>query len=131
MEQSEVSFPTFAQQLRWLMTWAEQLGGRALTLREIAQGVGLSVQALQNLLSGATPDPRLNTVRGLCQFFQVSLDYFGCSTEAETQAYLAQRALTVGPRTLQSIAHQSQTLNPRAQENVLLILRWIEASHPS
>jgi transcriptional regulator with XRE-family HTH domain len=131
MEQSEVSFPTFAQQLRWLMTWAEQLGGRALTLREIAQGAGLSVQALQNLLSATTPDPRFNTVRGLCQFFQVSLDYFGCSTEAEAQAYLAQRALTVGPLTLQSIAHQSQTLNPRAQENVLLILRWIEASHPS
>ena len=116
------------QQIYLLIEWAKKHQAKSYSLREIAHAAGLSVQGLTNILDGTTPDPRLEPIRNLCHFFQVSLDYLSCRTEAECRAYLMRRLIERGTPTLQQIATESQQLSPRGRDNVMVVLRWLEIS---
>ncbi|MBA3870397.1 MAG: helix-turn-helix transcriptional regulator [Anaerolineae bacterium] len=116
------------QQIHFLIEWAKENQAKSYSLRKIAQAAGLSTQGLTNILDGVTPDPRLEPIRNLCHFFQVSLDYLSCRTEAECRAYLMRRLIERGPPTLQQIATESQQLSPRGRDNVMVVLRWLEIS---
>lgn len=115
------------QQLQLLMSSVLANHDQCSSLHEIAQATGLSVQALAKLLNGQTRDPRLDTLRRLCQFYGISLDYFASETEAECQAYLNRRQLETAPILVQEIARQTQALSARSQDNLQIILRWLEA----
>ncbi len=117
-----------AQQIRLLLEWSEQQQHH--TLREVAQAAGISTQALANILDGEAPDPRLNTLRGLCDFFQISLDYFACRTKEACQTYLARRTIQQSSPTILQITRASQQLSPRGQANVLVILQWLNSKQP-
>lgn len=118
---------TIAQQIRLLLEWSERRQHH--TLREVAQAVGISTQALTNILDGEAPDPRLSTLRAICNFFQVSLDYFACLTQEACQNYLTLRPNQSNSPTIQQITHASQQLSPRGQANVLVILQWLNSEH--
>lgn len=118
-----------ARQIQLLIGWSELRRPQHYTLREIAQAAGISTQALTNILDGKASDPRLTTLRNLCRFFQVSLDYFGGQTEIDCRAYLARRAVELGTSALQQITLTSHQLSPRGQDNVLVILQWFEIKH--
>ncbi len=127
---SDVDQPqlTIGQQIHVLLEWTKEHRSRAFSLREVAAAAGISTQALSNILDGTTPDPRLNTLRNLCQLFQISLDYFSCQTEVACRDYLAQRLVDTGTPTVQQITSASEQLSSRARDNVLLVLQWLELS---
>lgn len=118
---------TVAQQIRLLLDCSERR--RHHTLREVAHAAGISTQALGNILDGEAADPRLNTLRGLCDYFQISLDYFACLTHEACLNYLALRPIQQGSPTIQQITRASQQLSPRGRDNVLVILQWLNTDH--
>ncbi len=118
---------TTTQQLQLLLNSVPPGHDRPSNLSEIAQTVGLSVQTLAKLVSGQTADPRLDTLRRLCQYYRVSLDYFSGQTLTECQAYLNQQRLAAASSVIHEIARQTDSLSQRSQGNIQLILRWLEA----
>lgn len=56
----------------------------------LAEATGSSLQTIANLISGKTPAPRLQTVRGICEAFNITLDYFMCDTPDACLSYLCQ-----------------------------------------
>jgi transcriptional regulator with XRE-family HTH domain len=127
MPQTSDQHISVAQQIRLLLEWSEQQ--RHHTLREVAQAAGISTQALANILEGEAPDPRLNTLRGLSDFFQISLDYFACRTQEACQIYLARRSIQESSPTIRQITRASKQLSPRGQANILVILQWLNTEH--
>ena len=85
------------------------------SLAALAHATELSEQSLRYLLEGRTQYPRLNTVRRLCRFYDISLDYFGCETEAECRAYLAQLAAQRASPLVREIDQTAETLTPSAK----------------
>jgi len=119
---------SIGQQIHLLIEWSKEHQGKSYSIREIARAADLSTQGLTNILDGTTPDPRVEPLRNLCRFFQVSLDYLGCRTESECHSYLMQRLIEYGTPILQQIAVESQQLSPRGRDNVMVVLQWLEMS---
>ncbi len=119
---------SIGQQIHLLMEWAKAHQGKSYSFREIARAADLSTQGLTNILDGTTPDPRLEPLRNLCHFFQVSLDYLNCRTESDCRTYLMRRLIEYGTPILQQIAVESQQLSPRGRDNVMVVLQWLEMS---
>lgn len=120
----------FQQQFRILIDALPDPQGRTYSMSTIARMTELSEQALLYLLEGRSQNPRLDTLRRISRFFQISLDYFDNETEAECQAYLA-RHLTTSSYLLHDIAHESAALTPKGQSNALAVLEWIRRAVPS
>lgn len=116
----------FQEQFRLLLETQRDPQGQPYSLAAVAKAVGLSEQALAYLLDGRSQQPRLDTLRRLCRFFQISLDYFQCETAAACRAFLAQQSPT-----LTAVAHESETLSSGGQHNVLSILEWLRRARPS
>lgn len=115
------------RQLQLLLSTVLADDDRSYSLHEIAQATGLSVQTLAKLVNGQTHDPRLDTLRRLCQFYGISLDYFAGETEAECQLYLDRQQFVAAPALVQEIAWQVKALSARSQDNLQIILHWLEA----
>lgn len=120
----------FQQQFRILLDTLRDPQGQPYTLSAIARTTELSEQSLAYLLEGRSQNPRLDTLRRLCNFYHISLDYFDCETEADCQAYLI-RQLSVSSILLHDIAEEAAALTPKAQRNVLAILEWIRRARQS
>lgn len=112
----------FQEQLRILIEFMPAPDGLPYTLAAIAQATELSEQSLRFLLEGRTEYPRLNTARGLCRFYDISLDYFGFETEAECRAYLARLAAQRASSLVREIDQTAETLTPSAKRRVLGLL---------
>ena len=93
--------------------------GQPHSLAAIARATELSEQSLHYLLEGRTEFPRLNTARRLCRFYDISLDYFGCETEADCRAYLAQLASQRASPLVREINQTAETLTPSAKRRAL------------
>ena len=113
---------SFQDQFRILIDAVRSPDGRPYTLAAIAQGAGISVQNLSYLADGTTPHPRLDTLRRLCRFYDISLDYFGCETEVECRNFLMQRAAHRASPVVREIDKESETLSLSAKRNVLRLL---------
>src|SRR5512145_348325 len=107
---------TTTQQLQLLLSQIIAGQHQPCSLHEIAAATGLSVQTLAKLVNGQTQEPRLDTLRRLCQFYGISLDYFAGESAAACQAYLRQQRLTTAAEVIQEIAHQTQHLSQRSQD---------------
>ena len=112
---------TVAEQFRILLEWSSS----PQSLRSVAQATGLTPQALAKLLAGHAANPRLQTLRALCGYYGIALDYFDCATIADCQAYLY-AARCNGSPLLSRIESDLQTLSPRGQRNVLVVLEWMQ-----
>ncbi|MEO1439205.1 MAG: helix-turn-helix transcriptional regulator [Chloroflexota bacterium] len=96
------------------------------SFRELASQTGLSDQTWDNLLSGKSANPRLSTLRKLCLYFEVSLDFFAYQTEAETQAYLYQTRLRGKSLYIAKIESAANALSQTGQYNVLALMEWMQ-----
>lgn len=119
------------QQLQLLLKSIPPNRGQPCSLAEIARSTGLSVQALAKLANGQTCDPRLDTLRRLCRFYGISLDYFAGDTIAECQLYLRQQRIATAPALIQEIMRQAKDMSAHNQDNLRIILRWLEAAQPA
>ncbi|MBZ0275480.1 MAG: helix-turn-helix transcriptional regulator, partial [Anaerolineae bacterium] len=127
---SESPAITTTQQLQLLLRSILTHRDQPCSLAEIARSTGLSVQALAKLANGQTCDPRLDTLRRLCRFYGISLDYFAGDTIAECQLYLRQQRIATAPALIQEIMRQAKDMSARSQDNLQIILRWLEATQP-
>ena len=118
----------FSRQLEVLMELRESIDRPPHTPADVARATGISLQTLLNLLNGRSNSPRLTTARQLCTCFEITLDYFGCTTIEECQNYLMQRWLTEAPEPVRSIADVAGGISPRGQRNILSIMEWLRRS---
>ena len=95
------------------------------SLSELAEATGLSDQTWANLLQGKSTNPRLNTLLALCQYFDVSLDYFACTSEDACRTYLYAHRLRDRSPHISDIEAAASRLSPRGQRNVLAMMEWM------
>jgi transcriptional regulator with XRE-family HTH domain len=113
---------SFQEQFRILIDAMPAPDGHPYSVAAIAKATELSEQSLFYLLEGKRQYPRLNTVRQLCRFYSISLDYFDCVTEADCRAFLVQHASQNASPIIHEIDKQSNTLTPLGKRNVLRLL---------
>ncbi len=113
---------TFQDQLRILMEAVPAPDGRPYSLAAIAKASGLSQQNLSSLLEGHIQQPRLDTLRRLCRFYDISLDYFGSETENDCRAFFAQRAAEEALPIVLEIERETQSLTLAGKRNILRLL---------
>lgn len=113
---------SFQEQFRILVETLTAPDGTPYKLATIAQAVDVSEQSLAYLLDGRTQYPRLETLRRLCRFYDISLDYFSCETEPECRAFLVQHAAQRASPIVHQIDKESETLTPSAKSSVLRLL---------
>ena len=110
------------EQFRILLETFPAPDGHPYSLAVIARATKLSEQSLANLLDGSTQNPRLDTLRRLCRFYDISLDYFDCQTDAECRNFLAQYAAQRASPMVREIDTESETLTPSSKRSVLRLL---------
>ena len=120
----------FSQQLEILMELRKSIEKPPYTPADVARATGISLQTLLNLLDGKSSSPRLATARQLCDCFEITLDYFGCTTIEECQTYLMQHWLADASEPVRSIADAAGGISPRGQRNILSIIEWLRRSTP-
>jgi transcriptional regulator with XRE-family HTH domain len=114
-------FP-FREQFQILMTTQVTADGRPYPLGTLAKAAGLSEKSLQKMLDGRTQNPRLDSVRRICRFYRISLDYFDCETKAACLAFLAQNAAEGASLVVRTIDQEAETLPSAAKHQVLRLL---------
>jgi transcriptional regulator with XRE-family HTH domain len=94
------------------------------TLRQLSEAIDTSQHTLMSLLSGRTAYPRLETARRLCDYFGVSLNYFGLTTEAACWHFLAD-SHAHSSDVLDTIRAESDALSPTRRAELLPIVERI------
>ena len=121
MEMTPEHFP-FREQLRILIDTLPSPEGNSYTVAAIAEATELTEKSIRNMLNGRTQNPHLDTLRDLCRFYHISLDYFECESEAECRTFLGQNAAQQASEVVREIGEQAETLTPSAKNNVLRLL---------
>jgi transcriptional regulator with XRE-family HTH domain len=114
-----------ARQVQLLLAHTPQPNTEPYTLLAVAQAIGVSKQTLSNIVNGRSDNPLISTLRGLCEFYNISLEYFDCVTEDECLNYLAAQQLKVAPPLVQQIHSVTSHMTPRGRRNILSALEWI------
>lgn len=96
--------------------------GHPYTLQEVSDATGISLGTIGQIRSGKISNPQLNTLRALCQFFQVPLRYFETKTSEECYALLVAQATQEKPA-LNEIAFRASGLSPDAQQDILALIK--------
>ncbi|MEO8391406.1 MAG: helix-turn-helix transcriptional regulator [Chloroflexota bacterium] len=109
-------------QVKILFSAVRRADGTAFTLQEVSTATGISLGTIAQIRSGQNPNPQLNTLRALGQFFHVPLRYFETQSTDECYALLAQPALPKEPA-LNEIAFRASGLPPEAQQDILLLIK--------
>jgi len=99
--------------------------GRSYLSQEVADQVEISHATINQLRTGRIKNPTLPTLKELCQFFGVPLSFFECATYEDCYALLAQKHAPQGTRASE-IAFRASQLSPKAQNQILTILHWVE-----
>lgn len=119
------------QQLAILLDQGVDRAGERHRLSEVAAATGIRYQTLAKLLNGQSSSPRLSTLLALCHFYDISLDYFACDTEAACRHYLELHHARLASPLIREIEHESARLTDQGQRNVLTIMDWMRAGQQS
>jgi transcriptional regulator with XRE-family HTH domain len=114
-------FP-FREQLRLLIQTIPAPDGSEYDITAIANATGLSAQSLLYMLDGRTSNPRLDSLRNICWFYDISLDYFECSSEEECRSFLAQNAAQRASSLVHEIDQKAEALTPSDKSRVLRLI---------
>ncbi len=114
-------FP-FREQLRILIQTLPDRDGNAYDITAIASATDLSAQSLLYMLDGRTNNPRLDSLRRICRFYNISLDYFECSSEEECRSFLAQSAAHRASPLVREIDQNAETLTSSDKSRVLRLI---------
>lgn len=99
--------------------------GRPYLSQEVADQVEISHATINQLRTGRIKKPTLPTLKELCRFFDVPLSFFECATYEDCYALLAQKHAPQGSQASE-IAFRASQLSPKAQQQVLTVLHWVE-----
>lgn len=118
---------TLRQKLTLLITEGQLVNGDPVAnMADIARLTGVSQQTLANLLQGQSTNPRLDTLRGFCDLYGISLDYFDCASEDQCRAHLLQQATTRNGSVLREILSRAETLTTGGKKRVLRLMEWMQ-----
>ncbi|MAU08405.1 MAG: hypothetical protein CL607_01170 [Anaerolineaceae bacterium] len=120
-------FLNLSEQLNILFEAVRHPEGRPFTLQEVSDAVDVSLPALSQLRNGKIKNPQLHTLREICRFFSVPLRYFETKTVEECYAILAGKQEDEGS-SINEIAFRAIRLSPKAQQDILTIIRWVQAA---
>ena len=126
MEMTPEHFP-FREQLRILIDTLPSPEGNSYTVAAIAEATELTEKSIRNMLNGRTQNPHLDTLRQLCQFYQISLDYFECESPEECRTFLLQNAAQRASEVVREIDEQAETLTAPSKGNVLRLLERLRS----
>jgi len=115
-------FLPLSVQVKILFESVRHEDGTMFTLQEVSAATSVSLGTIAQIRSGQNPNPQLNTLRALCQFFHVPLRYFETRTTDECYALLAQPTASKQP-TLNEIAFRASGLPPDAQQDILKLIK--------
>jgi transcriptional regulator with XRE-family HTH domain len=119
---------TVADQLKMLFDLVRHSDGRIYLLHEVSEGTGISLSTLSQMRAGKIRNPQLNTLRALCRFFEVPLRYFETRTPEECYAIIADRSSAAKTPVMSEIAFRASSLPPRAQQDILTVIKWVQAA---
>ena len=117
-----------AKQINLLFDTVLHPEGRPYTLHEVSSASGVSVSALSHMRTGRITNPQLSTVREIAHFFGVPLRYFETQTVEECYALLLPPAEPEERRPLHEISFRAMSLTPKAQRDILTIIKWVLAA---
>lgn len=119
-----------ADQLRILFGTVRKPDGDPYTLKEVNAATGISLPALSQLKNGKITNPQLNTLRSLCRFFNVPLQYFDTTSADECLAIIAEgrRDDNNDADGLNYITTMAAALSPEGQKDLLTIIKWAQAA---
>lgn len=117
-----------SEQLNILFDSVRHPDGRSYLLQEVGAGTGISLGTLSQMRAGKIKNPQLNTLRAICRFFNVPLRYFETRNAEECYAILSNRESASETRELSEIAFRASSLPPRAQQDILTVIKWVQAA---
>lgn len=120
-------FLPVSQQLQILFDTVRHPDNRPYTMQEVSAAIDVSLPTLSQLRTGRIKNPQLHTLREICRFFHVPLRYFETRTPEECYAIIAGDEAHSTPA-LHEIALRATHLSPRSQQDVLTIIRWVQAA---
>ncbi len=122
------TYLSVAEQLNILFDAIRHPEGRAYQLQEVGEASGISLGTISQMRAGKIKNPQLNTLRALCRFFDVPLRFFETRTVEECYAILSDRGEVHAPPALSEIAFRASSLPPRAQQDILTVIKWVQAA---
>jgi transcriptional regulator with XRE-family HTH domain len=130
MVTSMSNFLSIAEQLNVLLSMRTHPNGRAYTLQEVSDGTGIGAATISQMRTGRIKNPQFSTIRALCVFFNVPLRFFETRTVEECYALLqAQDEPTSnGKGEISEIAFRATRLSSEAQQDILTIIKWVQAA---
>ncbi len=114
-------------QIRVLFDAVRHPKGRPYTLQEVSERIDVSLATISQMRSGRIKNPQLHTLRELCRFFDVPLHYFETRTIEACYA-ISQTNQPPIPPVAHEIAVHAARLSPAAQQDVLVLIRWVQAA---
>lgn len=121
------NFLPVSDQLNILFNEVKHPDGRPYTIQEVSAAINVSVATLSQLRTGKIKNPQLHTLREICRFFHVPLRYFETRSIEECYAVLAGNPVeALSP--INEIAFRATHLSPKSQQDVLTIIRWVQAA---
>jgi len=114
-------------QIRVLFDVVRHPEGRPYTLQEVSEQIDVSLATISQMRSGRIKNPQLHTLRELCRFFDVPLHYFETRTVEACYA-VSQANRPPIPPIAHQIAVRAARLSPAAQQDVLVLIRWVQAA---
>jgi transcriptional regulator with XRE-family HTH domain len=118
---------SISEQLNILFEVIQHPDGRPFTLQEVSEQIDVSLATLSQLRTGRIKNPQFSTLRELCRFFDVPLRYFETTTREECYAILAGDK-EAPPVALNEIAFRASSLSPQAQQDILNVIKWVQAA---
>lgn len=117
-----------SDQLNILFDHVRHPDGRPYLLQEVGDATGVSLGTISQMRAGKIKNPQLNTLRAICRFFNVPLRYFETRTADECYAIIADRTETTETKELNEIAFRASGLSPRSQQDILTVIKWVQAA---
>lgn len=117
-----------AKQLNILFDTVLHPDGRPYTLQEVSKATGVSVGAISHMRTGRITNPQLSTIREIAHFFEVPLRYFETQTVEDCYALLMPATEPEERRPLHEISFRAMSLSPKAQRDILTIIKWVLAA---
>ncbi len=117
---------SLSQKLTLLIEEGQPLNGDPVAnMADIARLTGMSQQTLANLLHGQSVNPRLDTLRGFCDLYGISLDYFDCESADQCRAHLLHKETTRNGSVLSEIMNGAEKLSLAGKSRVLRLMEWM------
>ena len=121
-----------AQQINLLFEHIKNPDDQIYTLKEVSEATGISLPSLSQLRNGKNVNPQLSTLRALCHFFNVPLNYFESRSEEECLVFIAEgRTDSHEDVNVSFITSMASALSPEGQRDLLTIVKWARAAEQS